>query len=100
MASRIPGGGGEVELNSAGMRELMKSPEMQSLLRKRMGRVQSALPGSELKVSISPTRARATVARGSDYDEANTGELSRALNMSGGQRGTLNVRAKPRPRKS
>lgn len=100
MASKIPGGGGEVKLDFKGMRQLLKSAEIEAELRKRMGKVQGALPGSEMRVSRSPTRVRVRVARGSDYEEANTGELSRALNLSGGRRGTKNVRPKPKPRKS
>lgn len=99
MASKIPGGGGEVQLNFKGMGELLRSQEMQTILAKRMRRVQSALPGSELRVT-SGRRARAVVARGSDFDEANTGELSRALDLAGGQRGYKVKTNKPRPRRS
>lgn len=89
MASRIKGGGGYVVLNRYGMRELLKSKEVASMLRARMSRVQAALPGSELEVTRNGrTRARAKVARGSDFDEANTGELGRALSLAGGRRGT------------
>lgn len=58
------------------------------MLEARMRRVQSALPGSELIVERNgKTRARAKVARGSVYDEANTGALGRALSLAGGVRG-------------
>jgi hypothetical protein len=87
VASKIPGGGGEVKLNFKGMGELLRSPAIASELRTRMRRVQSAVPGSELDVVTSGRRARAKVSRGSDFDEANTGTLSRALDLSGGQRG-------------
>jgi len=40
------------------------------------------------------------VARGSDFDEANTGELSRALDLAGGQRGFKVKTNKPKPRRS
>lgn len=95
MASSIPGGGGEVKLNSAGMRELLRSPEIEAELRNRMRRVQSALPGSELYTTRSRTRVAVKVKRGSDYDEANTGDLSRALDMSGGRRGIQVKTRKP-----
>jgi hypothetical protein len=48
VASKIPGGGGEVKLNFKGMGELLRSPAIASELRTRMRRVQSAVPGSEL----------------------------------------------------
>jgi hypothetical protein len=88
LASSIPGKDGKVTLNSAGMRELLKSPGIRSMLMARMQRVQSALPGSQMTVTTTPTRTRVKVARGSDFDEANTGDLSRALSLSGGLRGT------------
>lgn len=101
--SKIPGGGGEVELNKKEMRKLMLSSGVVKLLRNRMSRVQAALPGSELYVTQGPRgggRARAVVARGSDFDEANTGELSRALDLAGGQRGFKVKTNKPKPRRS
>ena len=88
MASKIPGGGGEVKLNFKGMRELLRSSDIEQMLVKRMKQVQAALPGSELETGKSPTRARVKVIRGSDYDEANTGDLSKALDLAGGERGT------------
>ena len=89
----IPGGWGSVKLDFKGVGELLRSPEIQSELEERMRRVQSALPESELKVFSGGRRARAVVARGSAFEEANTGELSRALDLAGGQRG-LKVKAK------
>lgn len=86
--SQIPGGKGYVQLNYLGMSELLKSPQIQAVLAQRMAPVQSALAGSELQVTVGRSRARAKVMRGSDYEEANTGELSRALDLSGGSRGT------------
>jgi hypothetical protein len=86
--SQIPGGKGYVMLNYLGMGELLKSPQIQAILRQRMAPVQSALDGSELQIMVGRNRARAKVIRGSDYEEANTGELSRALDLSGGSRGT------------
>ena len=96
MASKIPGGGGEVKLNFKGMGELLRSPAVASELRSRMARVQSALPGSQLEVVTGGRRARAKVIRGSDFDEANTGDLARALDLSGGQRGYKVKTNKPR----
>jgi len=100
VASKIPGGGGEVKLNRKGIGELLRSNEIASELRNRMRRVQAALPGSELEVTTKGRRARAKVARGSDFEEANTGELSRALDLAGGQRGTKVKSRKPRARKA
>lgn len=77
------------------MGELLKSPEIQSMLRERMAPVQASVPGSQLEIVVGRSRARAKVINGSDYDEANTGELSRALDASGGQRGTNVVSNKP-----
>lgn len=88
MASRIPNGGGTVKLHYQGMRELLKSKEVASMLTERMARVQSVLPGSTMETRQRSTRVAAVVARGSDFDEANTGALSRALDMAGGLRGT------------
>ena len=96
MASKIPGGGGEVKLNFKGMGELLRSKEVASQLRKRMARVQSAVPGSDLQVLRNGRRARAKVVRGSDFDEANTGTLSRALDLAGGERGYKVKTNKPR----
>jgi hypothetical protein len=88
MASKIPGGGGTVKLNFKGMGELLRSDAIRSMLEERMSRVQSALPGSTLESKIRRTRAVAIVKRGSDFEEANTGALSRALDLAGGERGT------------
>ena len=88
MASKIPGGQWEVKLNFKGMRELLRSDDLGKMLEKRMRKVQAALPGSELEIAKSPTRVRVKVSRGSDFDEANTGDLSRALDLAGGLRGT------------
>ncbi len=96
MASKIPGGGGTVKLNSPGMRDLLKSNEIRAELVGRMAKVQSALPGSKLEAMESRTRVRVKVTRGSDYDEANTGELSRALDLAGGRRGTQVKTRKPK----
>jgi len=96
MASKIPGGGGEVKLNSAGIRDLLRSQEIETELRGRMAKVRGALPGSELYVTRSRTRVAVKVKRGSDYDEANTGDLSRALDLAGGRRGTQVKTRKPK----
>ena len=85
--SQIPNGGGKVKLNEAGMRELLKSNEIRGELVLRMAKVQAALPGSILTANNTRSRVRVQVARGSDYDEANTGDLSRALDLAGGLRG-------------
>ena len=96
MASKIPGGQGEVKLNFKGMRQLLRSDDLGSMLEKRMRKVQAALPGSKLEVTKSPTRVRVKVIRGSDYEEANTGDLSRALDLAGGERGTQVKTRKPK----
>ncbi len=98
MASKIPNGGGEVKLNFKGVGRLLRSSEIETELRNRMRRVQSALPGSELYTTTN-RRARAVVARGSDFDESNTGALSRALDLAGGQRGYKVKTNKPRSRR-
>ena len=99
-SSKIPGGGGEVTLNRKGMGDLLRSQPIASMLRARMLRVQAAVPGSELEVTTKGRRARAKVARGSDFDEANTGDLARALDLAGGQRGYKVKTNKPRARRS
>jgi hypothetical protein len=76
-----------VKLNYKGMGELLKSPQIQAMLQERMQPVASSV-GSTVEVTVGRTRARAKVAKGSDYDEANTGALSRALDLAGGMRGT------------
>jgi uncharacterized protein involved in exopolysaccharide biosynthesis len=97
--SLIPGTKGDrVALDFKGMRDLMRGPEVQAELEERMARVQAALPGSEMRVSSGKVRARAVVARGSDFEEANTGELSKALDLAGGQRGVRVKTNKPRAR--
>jgi hypothetical protein len=99
MASKIPGGGGTVKLNFKGMGELLKSGAIRSMLEERMARVQSALPGSTLESKIRRSRVVAIVKKGSDFEEANTGALSRALDLAGGERGTR-VRLKKTSRRS
>lgn len=88
MASKIPNGGGTVKLNFRGMGELLRSDEIASMLEDRMSRVQASLPGSEMERKTRPSRVVVIVKRGSGYDEANTGDLSRALDGAGGLRGT------------
>lgn len=92
---KIPGSDSYFELNYRGMGELLKSVAIQQMLRERMAPVQAAVPGSELDVVVGRSRARAKVIHGSDFDEANTGDLSRALDNSGGSRGTNVVSNKP-----
>lgn len=94
--SKIPGGGGYVRLDLDGMKKLLRSDDLGKMLEKRMRKVQAALPGSDLEVSKSPTRVRVKVIRGSDYEEANTGALSRALDLAGGERGTRVKTRKPK----
>lgn len=96
--SKIPGGGGEVKLDFKGMRKLLKSVEVMDELTERMRRVQAALPGSELRATRSPSRARVRVAYGSDYEEANTGRLTRALDLAQGERGYKVKTRKPKAR--
>jgi hypothetical protein len=85
-----------VKLNFKGMGDLLKSPEIAAMLQERMARVQSALPGSRLETRMRRSRVAAVVIRGSDFDEANTGDLSRALDLAGGLRGTQVKTQKPR----
>jgi len=98
VASKIPGGGGEVKLNRKGIAEMMRSRAVANELSVRMRRVQSAIPGSTLEVLTGGKRARAKVINGSDFDEANTGQLSRALDLAGGKRGNKVKTNKPRAR--
>lgn len=86
----------KVKLNFQGMGELLRSPEMGTMLSERMARVQAALPGSIMEIRPRRSRIAAVVKRGSDFDEANTGDLSRALDLAGGQRGTQVVTKKAR----
>jgi hypothetical protein len=85
-----------VQLISKGIREMLRSPEVERELTNRMKRVQAALPGSQIYSTESRTRVAVKVARGSDFDEANTGDLSRALDLSGGRRGTKVKTMKPK----
>lgn len=78
----------KVKLIDKGMIQMLKSEGIRAELVSRMERVQAALPGSELEALNTRTRVRVKVIRGSDFDEANTGALSRALDLSGGLRGT------------
>ena len=100
-STRIPGGGGKVSLNSKGIRELMKSEAIALELYSRMLKVQAALPGAEIAIMNTRTRVRVKVLRGSDFEESNTGALSRALDLAGGRRGTKtkNQLAKARARR-
>lgn len=86
----------KVKLNFKGMGELLKSNEIRAELVNRMLPVQSALPGSRLEAVNRRSRAAVKVIRGSDFDEANTGDLSRALDLSGGRRGTQVKTRKPK----
>jgi hypothetical protein len=86
----------KVKLNFKGMGELLRSSEMGDMLAERMARVQAALPGSIMEIRPRRSRISAVVKRGSDFDEANTGDLSRALDLAGGQRGTQVVTKKSR----
>jgi hypothetical protein len=96
--SPIPNGGGKVVLNFKGMGELLRSEAMGSILLERMARVQAAVPGSKLETRKRRSRIAAIVQNGSDYDEANTGTLSRALDLAGGERGIKIKLSKPRRR--
>lgn len=86
----------KVKLNYKGIGELLKSNEIRAELVNRMVPVQSALPGSKLEVVMRRSRVAVKVARGSDFEEANTGALSRALDLSGGRRGTQVKTPKPK----
>jgi hypothetical protein len=94
----IPGGWGKVKLDFAGMGQLLRSEAIQDELYQRMTRVQAAVPGSELTVNSGARRARAKVAYGSDFEEADTGKLSAALDLAGGQRGFRFKARKPQAR--
>jgi hypothetical protein len=85
--SAFRGGGGKVKLNFYGMRELLKSQPIRAELTNRMVRVAAALPGSSMEARNTRSRVVVKVLRGSDFDEANTGDLSRALDLAGGERG-------------
>lgn len=86
-----------VKLNYRGMGQLLKGPFIENELRQRMQRVQSALGSTaQLTVAQRPSRVVVKVARGSDFEEANTGELSRALDLAGGLRGTKTKTPKPK----
>jgi hypothetical protein len=78
------------------MRDLLRSKEVRAEIAVRAARVQGALPNSRLEITESATRVRAKISRGSDFDEANTGDLSRALDLSGGRRGTQKKSMKPK----
>ncbi len=78
-----------IELDTEGMRELLESAAIESELVERMGAVQDQLPDSYMEVVKAGRRVQVRVFRGSDYEEANTGELSAALDAAGGQRGNL-----------
>jgi hypothetical protein len=97
--TKIPGKEGRVFLDRKGMGDLLRSRAILAELRKRMTRVQAALPGSTM-YTTNTSRARVVVARGSDFDEANTGDLARALDLAGGQRGYKVKSRKPVARKS
>ena len=86
----------KVKLNFKGMGELLKSNEIRAELVNRMVPVQSALPGSKLEAVMRRSRVAVKVSRGSDFEEANTGALSRALDLSGGRRGTQIKTPKPK----
>ena len=77
----------KVKVDNEGMRALLESAAIESELVGRMSAVQSALPGSEMQVVRRGRRVQVRVVRGSDYEEANTGELSNALDNAGGSRG-------------
>jgi len=99
--SLIPGTQNDrVKLNFKGMGKLLRGPQIAKELEGRMRRVQSALPGSELQVLTNGRRARAKVLYGSDFDEATTGALGRALDLAGGQRGVKTKTNKPKARKA
>lgn len=95
MASKIPGNGGRVELSYYGMSELLKSKAIEDMLVERMRPVEAAVPGSAIDTATRPSRVVVKVINGTDYDEANTGNLTRALDLSGGLRGN---KTKFRPR--
>lgn len=86
----------KVKLNSAGIRDMLKSYAVEEELTNRMKLVKSALAGSNLYVTLGRNRVAVKVARGSDFDEANTGALSKALDLAGARRGTQVKTMKPK----
>lgn len=87
MGNKLSNGNGFVKLNRQGIREMLRSAEVEAELTKRMRNVQAAVPGSELEASRSATRVRVRVKYGNPWQEANSGRLSRALDAAGGERG-------------
>jgi hypothetical protein len=77
----------KVKLIDRGMIELLKSQPVRAELTNRMVRVAAALKGSSMEARNTRSRVVVKVLRGSDFDEANTGDLSRALDLAGGLRG-------------
>ena len=78
----------KVKLDKQGMRDLLESAEIEAELVDRMSAVESQLPDSYMEIVRAGRRVQVRVYQGTDYDEANTGELSRALDSAGGERGS------------
>lgn len=96
MVSKIPGGGGEVRLDFKGMSKLLRSSEVRTELRVRMARVAAVFPDAIMQDRTS-SRARVVVYRfKTDREEAETGDLARALLKAKGQRGIQVKTRKPK----
>lgn len=76
-------GKAEIHLNSAGIRKLLRSAEVQAELKRRADRIAAAAgPGMEASVVAGANRARASVITGNARArraEATTADLTRAL---------------------
>ena len=77
-----------IVLNRSGVRELLRSPEIQGDLRRRADRIASAAgPGHEVDVAAGRNRARASVRTDSIdamFDEATARNLTRSLDAGRG----------------
>lgn len=78
----------KIKVNSAEVRRLLKSPEVQAELASRAGRVATAAgPGFEVKPSVGRNRARVAVVaatKAAQRAEAKNGALSKALDAGRG----------------
>lgn len=78
----------KIVLNRRGVRELLRSPEIQRDLERRAQRIAAtAGPGHEVDADVGPNRARASVRTDTFeamHDEATTRNLTRALDAGRG----------------
>lgn len=73
-----------IELNSAGIQELLKSSEMQSLLKEHADQIAAGLDGYETSVYVGRTRANASVVAVSNEARKACLEDNELLNALGG----------------